>query len=1183
MPKDWFDDAPETAQASAEGAASDSDGEAVVAGVSGSPKMQAETPPSTSFLPKLKCNWIVQYPGGVNVRVSPTSLSELTGEHLDAGKIVEGFVDLTDEGDDCYMQLADSGRGWVPVQKGTINVMRTHIPDEEVVALRGVGRRGSALGSLRGEVPVSSPSPSRKSSIIDDLRRASVAASAGNMTGRRGSSVGQRGGSSLGNIGPRKSSVASGRLAGAGMGKMNSGYIDITAGSSIQAGSAVVGVTDEDLQFIAHELRNQMLELTAKQDAETRARLLRIEQDEERIKAQREKERDVELQHIERRSAAAIKAMEDTHQQSLAKLGETERILKESVGGLEGQLRNAADVAEVRVHAAAEARLRVATSVLEKEIAQSREREELALQHLRDSREREESEHRARLEAEELVRINEGRKRGELLAHKFPSLSLGLEFYEPKDQSGAAIAVSGSGPFEVVSIDPEGTASLFDIVVGDAVVGILEQPLLGAGLRGALTDPATFPATLLFRRDTRCARRLAMLVHLERRAEERRATKTLEHAAALQHAEEMARLEREALEAAKMRHALNAFFRKADKQRRAEDRQGLWAEDCLNYRFAATSAVVWREQRERRLMHVVDPICLALPERLRLADLALFAAEDRRSTVCRAERTQRLRKRRQRDADRRIALAEDCSRNSSLFQARGLTSGCGFSGHAFAMLASHALGQLSEKVLELGLFLEAKAILRRAVDVVDVSSPIPAPFADLAVVFSAPPLGLEFQRGIAPPGASSSAALDSVPPLVARVVPGGRAALCGITAGCQVVAVEGNCGAVAESVASLDHLMRLLLGCTYPVTVVFRPPGGEQTLVFDAPPLGLALRECGGGGLLPRVHHVVSGGRAALLGVKDGWELTALGAQGAPLQPVYTYQHALEVLSSAVFPLTAVFRGAFDDAAESDAGQRGWGNGWMADLYDGDDDDLAEGSAAAQGWDEEKLVALMSPMWDSWVAEVTVTDSEREATLPKGSSARARREMWPRLVTAKLLQGLSVQQATVGVAEAPATLLAIALDSWAYLCGERKLWTAQADTFLRRLALLEKGVFLEPEPSFGALTAQTDRGKTSTRLDSNSLPFPTHQDMEDRAEEVVTKAQAQTERQARRERKAQQALSDRTAVLETAAAAADSTPQPEPELEPELEPEPKHKLPGGIGCPSAPCQPGPGFGRYAAL
>ena len=165
MPKDWFDDAPETAQASAEGAASDSDGdpEAVVVGVSGSLKKQAVSPSTSSFLPKLKCNWIVQYPGGVNVRVSPTSLSELTGEHLDAGKIVEGFVDLTDEGDDCYMQLADSGRGWVPVQKGTINVMRTHILDEEVVALRGVGRRGSALGSLRGEVPVSSPSPSRKS------------------------------------------------------------------------------------------------------------------------------------------------------------------------------------------------------------------------------------------------------------------------------------------------------------------------------------------------------------------------------------------------------------------------------------------------------------------------------------------------------------------------------------------------------------------------------------------------------------------------------------------------------------------------------------------------------------------------------------------------------------------------------------------------------------------------------------------------------------------------------------------------------------------------------------------------------------------------------------------------------------------------------------------------------------
>ena len=1102
--------------------------------------------------PRQTMQWVVFYPGGVNVRRAPMASADLTGEFLEAGRVFEGTLELTDDGDDCYTQLTDK-RGWVPAQKGTISVLKVY--DAEAAALaeeeknRSPGRRGSSAGN------VSSPTgKQRKGSVMDQLRRLSTGV-VGNDA-RRGSSATSpsrrdsgaapiaRRGSSLGNIANRRGS-SMGQLTRRGSSNSQSvkggGYIDLAASAMSNSGGAVVSAAD--LESIANQLREQMLELNAKQDAEARLRLQQLEREEERLRLAREKEREAELAHLESRRALVAKTLEESQREQQSKLAESEQAMRSAVDELQQRLREAADLAELRVQGAAEARLRTATTVLQREMKEAWDREDFALERLRETREREEAERCIRIELEERVRVEAERKSGSLVAHAFAGLPLGLGFYDSSSPK--------SFP-QVSAIEPRSAASLVDIREGDTVVGILEKPLLGRGfgreLRAALSDPATYPATLLFRRDAKSARKLALLMHLEQRASERRRERELEDESALARALELARIEKEALEAARERFQLAAAERartRGDKVRRAEERQQMAAEDCLNFAVAPTAERErWRVARESRLMFGDDPQEHARPVRRRAAERVDMAAEDARSEDHRAYTAQRRRRRRQRDADRRLALAEERVRHPQRFKLRGLEGGGGFRGHAFAMLASQALGQLAERLLQQGLFSEAKAVLARAVDVVDANSPSPLPSADLAVVFTAPPLGLEFQRGVAAAGASKVA--DVLPPLVARVHPGGTAALHGVVAGCEVVAVEGSgtgtgtgtgsgeAGAV--KVRGYDHLMRLLLGCAYPVTVVFRPPDQERVVVFDAPPLGMALLELGGSPQ-PRVQSVAPAGTAERAGVCEGWELLAVGAAGSKPQPVFSFDPALAVLQRAAFPLTLVFRGPSDDtdpgagAGAGAGGRKGelsvWGSGWMADLYDEDDDDINPRGP----WDEQQTLAAMAPVWAAWDSEAkadaaaaaaaTAAAAEGEGgevggrpsasfdlppSSPAGSApaspskgSGAAEQLQQRALAARLFSGESVSPGRT-----PAlVLLGLALDGWAAVCASKEHWAAQADALTRRLALLD-GV----DGGCGDEGGQGS-GEGQVEGEGGESQLASVEDQEERARLVLERAQAQ--------------------------------------------------------------------------
>lgn len=827
--------------------------------------------------------YIVVYPGGVNVRKTPSGISELTGEHLEPNHVFDGSLTLQDDGiDDCYTQLKD-GRGWIPLEKGNITVATIYLETPQG------GRRGSAVGfDRRGSAMDMERRGSTSGSILTNLaRKGSVASSS--PTGRRGSNFSgsdrrfsalnspdspSRRGSNMfstpGNAVRRISTVNSSRKASLGGG----GYIEL--GAPRPSDTPIVQVSEDDLEAIAEELRAEMLNLTARQAVELETKRRQQDAEDERVRRAREKERILELDHVQQRAAIAKKASEDTQATIAFAASTTEQRLREMLNDMETHLKSSADLAELRVQAAAESRLRIAAAVLEKEVSLSREREATVLRELQATREREEAERMGRLEAEEALRVRRELNRGALLARRFEIPLTGIVFYDSKLRSSLGVSTAGhevglsdthshlsqssvsSEPrdrLQVLEVADGCAAQLLDVAPGDVLVGILERPLLGVGLELALQDPETFPCTLLFERDEKKKRRMEMLVFLEksqlRRADELR--REANYALAL--AKETVLAEQQAFIEAREKHALvqaerarRALERGRDLQRRPIEQQLFLAEDCLNVSSESAPCEQWRQDKASRGMAANDTLHQEKEEALRVAEASSMTKEEARSYRA-AECFSKSRRQR---ALRLLRIHTERREKLRAELQEGVYGIEGFTGHAYGMLVNAALSSLAERLQRAGQFHAGRKVLARALDVLKVteqdanegaiasnqqaSTPLDAQ-REVAVVFEAPPLGFTFEPATLAPIS---------PVVVTSVEPGGRAARWGLAPGDVVESVlvkqcdshrTDDLESVLMNVDNAQHLVKILLGQPYPLTVLFRRslPGEMETIAQLGP------------------------------------------------------------------------------------------------------------------------------------------------------------------------------------------------------------------------------------------------------------------------------------------------------------------------------------------------------------
>lgn len=604
---------------------------------------------------------------------------------------------------------------------------------------------------------------------------------------------------------------------------------------AVKALSAAAAAADYASTLAAERLEKLTLALRAEVVALNEARKhAAAEEDRSR------RQRGAEIAKLDQQTAAVMRVADEA-QGAQQRASQQTSLLESRIKELEEQLAGqasqhlqkvgmAADLAEGRILAAAEHRLKSASVALERELNEAsglRHREAVALRALQDVREREEEERRGRVAAEENAARLELLATGELVARIFPMNDLGMSL---------SAMLPKKWPLQVRDVDPGGIAEQLGVQRGDILVGIQGRPLLQLGLLDALADAESYPATLLFRRDEGAARRLALLLHLERRMERRAEEKEAMEREKLLRAEEVLRLEQRALELARARNEIVMRSR----SRRKVERADMWKEDPRNVELRSDLAERWRSLGELREMGAEDGLVRAKAETKRQGEVEKMEAEDALSFKAREVRKTRWRLRGERELQRRILLWEG---GRGVDEGLRSSSATGLEGTAFALAASFSLSSLAERMRRRGLAREARACLGRARDIVLVALPNPVEEHEerkkakreiddpiMPCLFDCPPFGFDFcERELGGEG-------GGVAVVVTRVQRGGQAARWSLPVGSVVVGVssgDGEGDGDKVEVRSLQHFASLVLSSAFPLVLVFRRPdflleeGGE--------------------------------------------------------------------------------------------------------------------------------------------------------------------------------------------------------------------------------------------------------------------------------------------------------------------------------------------------------------------
>lgn len=762
----------------------------------------------------------VVYNDGAEARKDPKASADVTGETFDFGEVLQASARLMpDASSASQFACLPSGRGWVPVQIRSIIILKDMVNRTDILSEASQEETAADLRKNR--------------------RRVSQGAGTLITTDRRGSSIGKdherRGSSTDRNDGLRRSSVGQGGQIGGGL------YIDL----SPKGLGASVAVDSETMSNIVAQLREEMAQ-RYEQDELAREQREREAAIRKNIELQRrDAERAAEIEHINQRALASSIAAKDTQVKVAAAVKEAQAQTEVVVADLSARIDLVARKAEIRIQAAAEQRLLVATSALENELRLMRERESAALAQLERARVSERDEKRHKLAAQETLGFLLAAEAGEVLSLSLLEPPLGATFYAAHSQAQMRtqdeIPNGVDGPaatrtLQIEAVEPNGAAQRAGLAPGDLLVGVRERPLLAATtLLALLSDPAAYPLTLYFRRDQVRRRKMAMLLHLERRAAVRAVDRQHEEQLSLERAREAAEWEQRAYESARQRWELDR--RMAAQERRDEERERR-AFGLEDWRIFEPAGEWWREERERDNMAAADGLAVLLKAR----EQGLMEAEDAHSRRRGGRERERLRRRVRRLQGRRRMLEELHASDPAACRAAGLQGDGPLRGYPHTWLASTALGQLADRLMVRGKHADARHCLHRALDVIHLHAP--AEGCELTVVFAGPPMGLVLRQGerqgqaptqLEPQrrgwgkkalGEEAEEEEDESRfrhlPCVSELVPKGQAVRLGVTLGCRVLRVG------AEPSETFEGVVDALMLASFPLSVTFRRPDWDD-------------------------------------------------------------------------------------------------------------------------------------------------------------------------------------------------------------------------------------------------------------------------------------------------------------------------------------------------------------------